>query len=417
MHINYSKKSLFISLIFSLIVFVFYALYLFKTPNYNRITQKIQKNLNYNYNILKKNTNEIKQKFNIKNQLYQKLYQDNLINNEDFTFLIFENDSLIFWANNFFNTEYLHINDYKQNLLIHSQNGYYASYVIDEHPLNFVGLFHIKNDYPYQNQFLINNFNHKLYHKPLDAVLNFDKGNYNIFIDGNQFLFSINFISGIKISPMQESIFFALFFILYILLILNLWYYVFLALKINIQLKFVLFISMLLAIKYLLLYFQYPAYIYKLEIFSPQYFASSNLFPSLGDLILTVSTFFVFISLIYKEKPKNRKIIIVSKLLNVFLIIVCICCAFLINYFAYYAFEKFILNSNIYILYNNFFELNLYSFWSALVFFMFFVGAFYFSCVLLDYALFKSSGFKVINFTIILIAIFFILLFAFFSLN
>ena len=54
----------------------------------------------------------------------------------------------------------------------------------------------------------------------------------------------------------------------------------------NLRLASVIFFTTMFFLKILLVFYQYPSYLYHLQLFSPIIYASSNLIPSLGDFLI-----------------------------------------------------------------------------------------------------------------------------------
>ncbi len=81
----------------------------------------------------------------------------NNLNKDDFTVLIYKNDSLIFWSDNSF-PAYYQYQEYNNRNIIHAQNGWYRAKYADVALYKIIALYRIKNNYFYENKYLKSNF-------------------------------------------------------------------------------------------------------------------------------------------------------------------------------------------------------------------------------------------------------------------
>jgi len=92
-------------------------------------------------------------------------YFSELYDNEGIIILIYDNDTLRFWSDNAAPVQHILSAPYEdgpelgiEEGLIHLKNGWYESIPKTHGGKTVIGLILIKNDYPYQNQYLTNNF-------------------------------------------------------------------------------------------------------------------------------------------------------------------------------------------------------------------------------------------------------------------
>jgi len=235
---------------------------------------------------------------------------ENLI--PDFTSVfIYEKDSLVYWSSNSIPVS----SKFKENNFANHAskilNGWYDIRVHENENLSFVGLISIKKEYSYENQFLKNHFS------PAFSLLNnveiSDKKGTNeiLNIDGD-FLFSLNVPSKYVFIKQTYLIVAFLYFLFYFFLIAAM-YNIYLILKDSIKYKNLLvfaFIIDVLLVRFLLQYFKIPNVLYESDLFSPGLYASSVLFPSLGDLLANSITFLSIAYAVYdnvtlKLRPKK----------------------------------------------------------------------------------------------------------------
>jgi len=158
-----------------------------------------------------------------------------------------------------------------------------------------IGLILIKHDYPYENDFIKNDF-HESFHlnKPC-TILQSDKNDQGAIITKEgEYLFTLKGIdsnnSALKNNLILILVVFGTIFIL--LYGRDLFY--------NREFKiwhFIIFSSILLGIRFIIQFLIKPDFLLEFELFNPKYFATSDLFPSLGDLLITMSliTYLIFV--------------------------------------------------------------------------------------------------------------------------
>lgn len=207
----------------------------------------------------------------------------------------------------------------------------------------------IKSDYPYQNEYLRNDFAKDLLASNSLEIANLeDKEFYNIRNLDGKYLFSVKLKS--NESP---SFYIALKLILWVLSVLFFLTFitsicVSIAEGTYIKWAIVLLFSVLLGLRLLDLKFRLFSNNFELEIFNPQFFASNYYFPSIGEFLLNILAFTWFLVFIYAYRfqifrPKLPLNKFFSYIIFIFLgLIVCVT--------AYYTNELFyglITNSNI----------------------------------------------------------------------
>lgn len=208
------------------------------------------------------------------------------------TFLIFRDDTLVFWSSNKVSLGDVNINEISNQSVIELSNGYYYANMLAKDNNNIVGLTLIKNQYVFENQYLINKFN-SCFQIPTEVKLQFDENqSYKILNRNGGYLFCLDY-SEINL-PLESALnsILVLHFIIYILLLFSL-YHAYLELSQKTNKKGLLILAFLvdvLLFRYIILYFEFPHILYKSALFSPDFLASSKLFASTGDLLLNAIT-------------------------------------------------------------------------------------------------------------------------------
>ncbi|MDB5007844.1 MAG: hypothetical protein JWP45_2237 [Mucilaginibacter sp.] len=177
-------------------------------------------------------------------------------------------------------------------------NGYYD--VIKKKEGDFSAIFFIpvKLEYTFQNQYLQNTFSGDLLREDNIEIADFtDKNVYAIHSLNNSYLFSVKAKPG-EINHTffyYEATIWLLTLICFCILINNVCNYI--ASRGLLIISLVLLAAFIVFVRYLNLHYSWPDLSYRLPVFDPTFFASSYVFPSLGDLcinVLFISWFVVF---------------------------------------------------------------------------------------------------------------------------
>lgn len=220
---------------------------------------------------------------------YEKLkYLDNIFEKEEITFLVFKNDNLIYWSDNITGLDYIDKN--VSNRLVKLPNSY--NYFIEKKlgDITIQTFILIKYNYKIQNDFLENNFakSFKIPNNFIIALNNNENSVPIINLSGNT-VFSIQYTgSGPCISNL---IFIPVFFFLLSFIFLFILFYRVNSHLIhrNNSLKSLVLLIFLSVIYLIMNKFQIPLSLYSIKLFSPEYFAYTFLWTSLGEFLIFVS--------------------------------------------------------------------------------------------------------------------------------
>ena len=204
-------------------------------------------------------------------------------NKNEKTFLVYEDDSLIFWTDDHSAFDQKELNS-KNNCII-SSNAIYLKTRIQSGNNTLFCLNLLQYRYPISNQSLQNRFSKKIDFPALSSI-NLTGGDAAVSLDGSKPDFYVNF----KTHETSNSV--LGFFIFLFLICIYFIFYIFpSALKTN-----KLLVTILLAIGIrLLLFFQLPSIFYELLLFQSKFFAINEAVPSLGDLLFHVLLLFYVI--------------------------------------------------------------------------------------------------------------------------
>jgi len=324
---------------------------------------------------------------------FQKLYSEL----DDFdlryiTICIFKSDSLIYWSdNNIQINPDLGSNNFDQSPLYFS-NGWFDLRKKIDADFAIFGFIKIKMIYPYENEHLSNSFA-AFINIPDEIQIQSNPSAHNILNAEGEFLFSLDFSIHSTIPEYIETILSLLFLLSYIFFVSSV-YYGYKLLGFYFKKSYLLLIGFsfdLLLLRFLLLYFNFPAFIDHSELFYPEFYASSFWSPSLGDLFLNLVTLFAigyaFFHVMRLKKMKDhlsaKRIFILSNIFVVFI--------FVGFYFLNIGLQDIVINSNISFNLANITSISLFSIAGFLCF-----GLYLFAFVLFTFkpALFIVSNFK-----------------------
>ncbi|MCW3084965.1 MAG: hypothetical protein JWP12_2331 [Bacteroidetes bacterium] len=295
-------------------------------------------------------------------------YYNTLMENEGFALLIYENDTLKFWSDNSIAVE-----NWVKEVCLDSKtaklrNGWFE--VV--HPQTnstttktIVGLLLIKNEYPYQNKYLVNEFQ-KDFSVPAETKLITDNPNAANGVKNinGDYLFSLKF------NPANNSI----SFYSYISVLLNILGFMLLIVfmknrcwelsrKIGKNYAILLFAFLLVLIRYLLIRFSLPQGFYIFDLFNPKIYADAGSvwLTSLGDLLINVILLFYISYLIFSEFEFDVLLFHIKKWNKQLVSLIAFLGYFWFSWLITKLFSGIINNSNIPFGINNLFSLNQYS--------------------------------------------------------
>lgn len=292
-----------------------------------------------------------------------------LMKEEGLALLIYENDTLKFWSDNSIAVENWVKEVCLDTKMAKLRNGWFEvrrPHTNASTTRAVVGLILIKNEYPYQNKYLANEFQ-KDFELPAETKLITDNpnssnsvknidGNYLCSLEFNSANSSVSLASYIAVFLNLLGLIFLLFFLKNICISLTG--------KIGKNLSVILLISLVFLLRFLSIKFSFPESFYAFDLFSPKVFAdaSSIWLTSLGDLLINIVLLFYLSYIIFSEFDFN---VLLEKLksLNKLLVSSFIFLGFFwFSWLITKLFTGVIQNSNIPFSINNLFSLNQYSY-------------------------------------------------------
>jgi signal transduction histidine kinase len=310
---------------------------------------------------------------------------------EGLAFFIKENDSLVFWSVNSMPVDFLFKDTIPQ--LIISENAYFRLIKESKNQYTFYGLYLIKYNYAYENDYLSNDF-HPTFDLTFQADLSPQPKNYNIYGEDGHFLFSVHFypISGLTNNQTFVLLFFYIFALLFFLAAL---YETHLKLYRSYGYHFLFvggFIFDVIVVRFVLYYFKLPRILYTTDLFGPKYYAYSDIIPSLGDLFihtvfLLIISFFLFNQIKFNTRYAKR-----NRFYKHFIIFTLFIHIFIFFKGIVFLFQSLIIDSNISLDLNNIFSLTGMSLVSFLILATFILSYFLLTSKLTYFAYKYSKG-------------------------
>ncbi|MBT8196786.1 MAG: hypothetical protein KJO64_10170, partial [Bacteroidia bacterium] len=279
-----------------------------------------------------------------------------------FSFFVSSKDSLLYWSNSQIPYSRTLKDNAKQKFIFH-KNGWYINYSkqIGDYELN--GLYLIKNAYPFENKYLVNEFNPRLKIPQNFSLVRTEKGyseNYSIKDADDQTLFTVSASDNQNTGLLETSrvcfLFSVFFLFIYLIFIIKYfrnttWWQTGIV---------ILFIS---AIRFASIYFKFPLAIYSSQNFSPEHYATSFLLNSLGDLLINSLLLTLFILILYQVWRYTR-VTVKARSVKPWLSVTVVIMLIITNLYvalSHYLIARLVLDSNISFDWGNIFELDSYS--------------------------------------------------------
>jgi signal transduction histidine kinase len=220
------------------------------------------------------------------NNIYD-IFPSGLYEKDGISIFLYQNDSLSFWSDNQVPAEQTYNPSIFSQEFIHYNNGWFRVMHSENGNLKAVGLILIKSDFPYQNDYLVNDFQ-KDFKLPSYCVLDTIPHNVNINSSEGKFLFSISSDTSLVKPAEEHYMAFGLILVSFVAFLLLLFYvyHLFDFYDRYANLLFLAFCFDAVLARVVMMYFEIPGFLYHSELFSPYYFATSVISPSLGDLVV-----------------------------------------------------------------------------------------------------------------------------------
>jgi len=337
-----------------------------KETNYqnkvNKFIEKLHEKESLLNKVLDETINDIKTKSpNYLNKNSQ--YFESIFKKDEVAVVVSKNDSVIYWSTNTVPVEEIIIDTLYISEIFHLSNGWYE--VREKRCGNYLarGAILIKREYEYQNDYLKTEFQ-KDFSLPDDCTIQLVEGEYNIFSTEGYLLCSLVFNKTKTFQKGLEHLAFGCFILSYIFFLSFL---ILLLKKITPKFKFNIigvFLTgiFILGLRCLMFKLKIPGLIYSMDAFGPKYYAYSELFPSLGDLLLNVISVFLICVFFFNNFRRNNNFKInIHQTLRVLISIVLLFTTIFLSAVAFNIIKGLIINSSLIFDFNNIFSMDFYS--------------------------------------------------------
>ena len=222
----------------------------------------------------------------------------------ELTLLVYQEDSLIFWSDNAVPFNIFNFPDLTSApSIIKLANGWYELSVFRKGIFVIAGLCLVKQDFTFQNQYLINNYTGAI-HIPEEVKISLQEGIYNAWSTEGNFLCSLNIPDNIPPRHNQGWLIFIL--ILAYIFVIGFLYQISFRIQGLFKNRYWLFFILsadILILRGFQLLMQWPKALYQSDLFGPVLYSSSWLFPSLGDYLINSLLILVVAFLFYRTWP------------------------------------------------------------------------------------------------------------------
>lgn len=235
--------------------------------------------------------------------LFDEKYHD-AFEKEGIEILVYRNDSLRYWTSNEFAAPIIRDSENYVSEMVKSGSGYFLVEQKKVGNFTIIGLQLICYNYQYRNDYLPTGF-FKRFSTPDNISISFQQSAYNITNNSGNFLFSIDYTEPFEIPIWIQYLIFALY-ITSFLIFCSASYTIYSFLMHDFGQKwmvFVVFVSDIIILRALQYYFRFPADLYHTQLFNPEYFASSDLLPSLGDFFINIVLLIHILFIAYRLLP------------------------------------------------------------------------------------------------------------------
>jgi nitrogen fixation/metabolism regulation signal transduction histidine kinase len=222
-----------------------------------------------------------------------------------FSLLIYKGEHLVFWTDNSF-ADKLHIHE--NGRIQFKPNGIYQYFYLESKDYTIVAADLIKHKYPYTNNYLSASFLN-VYNIPPSWLLTPQTTAYPVKSGDNSILCYF------KTSPEQyitsgHQILMWLFGLLFLLSVILVIFKLYENLPgfYSHNWMVVLFIADVALVRFIIQYFHIPSRIYLTGLFDASKYASSFIFPNLGDLLITLFTFLAVALFLFYYHNKSKRI-------------------------------------------------------------------------------------------------------------
>ncbi|MDP4281013.1 MAG: ATP-binding protein [Bacteroidota bacterium] len=221
-------------------------------------------------------------------------------------YYIFRNDSLAEWTSNAIPGFSTLPEPLPSPGVLHLVNGWYELRYLEQSPRVFAALILIRHQYPFENNYLINDFP-SWFHVPGGTSISQAGMSHPVLTWDGKYLFNLVFAPSGTLTGPRELTFLLIYLTIFLLFAASLNYlYLYLEPIFPNKWFFVLSFSVdLLLLRFVQFYFHAPHILYNSELFGPKIFSSSILLPSLGDFLVNALVVLIIAYFIFRHLPSG----------------------------------------------------------------------------------------------------------------
>ena len=283
-------------------------------------------------------------------------------------FFVYKNKTLIRWTSSEVIVPVIFSDSLTKTTITWFTKGHYIVKHIRKQNYDYLGLQLIKSDYPFRNDYLISRFNVS-YNLPPETEISDKTTSYKVFSKDKDSSLYLYFP---KTETNQTALIFTYitFLLLIILIAQSIYHYLKFKYEYFKLKQFLIYFLLLALIRIGLSFIPLPAIFASSELFSPFLYASSDLLPSLGYLI--INTLFILLASVAYYNTEITSI--TPKYINpkrgILLFYIVSLIIYVISLQLITLIDSFVTNSNIPLNLSNIFSTNIYSFIIILILFI-----------------------------------------------
>lgn len=264
-------------------------------PNIDRDVQRLEKTFQSKIEYLDASLDDFSNSVNYGDKL--DIIWDNTrkFRNLGYDYFVFHKDSLLYWTSNQVAIKNAQMHNLDRAILL-LENGWYVLSTRRSGEYTMIGIFLLKNEFPYENENLVNAFNPEL-NFSYKAHIQLFEDNKNIRYPDNEFAFSIAQITTTQPGIFIELVLFFGFLAALVKIGLGLWR-IFSKLTLSIHYKMFMALVLVILLRILFFWVDWKSYFPDFVLFNPNIFASSALSPTLGDLIINAIILVVLVQIL-----------------------------------------------------------------------------------------------------------------------
>ena len=217
---------------------------------------------------------------------------------DKYDFFIFDDDSVLAWTTN--ELQFVPSDLNGDNEVYFLDNGWWQIATTEADSLVCATAFQVKNQYPYENEDLVNTFSMHLHVDFSAEIVDGSEGGFPVKLADGRIAFNLYSIDDPEDNEKLELVIFFLYIFSFVIL-LQLLVSAIQKVLITRPLTLIAVPIVIVGVRYLWLKLEWKFFFAGFKLFDPELFASSDLAPSLGDLLINVVIFYFLVHFLLKR--------------------------------------------------------------------------------------------------------------------